>query len=261
MRVWTVIGLLAIVGLVTADVLLRGPLTRLDWTIHLWVDDHSEGALWWFFKVLSLSGQRGVVAVPLGVLSIVLSIRQRSIRPVLAAFLVCIVLAIVVPAFKIATGRTAPGAGYDAVFAGGAEYPSGHAVNGIVLWGMTFEYAWALGGRFGAWFTTPRRRWLTAYTGISAGIGMTGLDYHWLSDVLAGWPLGLAFFIVVLACLPAAAPPLRRSGTCVGSRSELGEDEPGARLWREPRALARHLEPGEVDRDEVVHPDRGDEQR
>jgi membrane-associated phospholipid phosphatase len=52
--------------------------------------------------------------------------------------------------------------------------------------------------------TRRRRRILAICAGLAAGIGMIGIGGHWVSDVLAGWPLGAAVYILALRFPPSA---------------------------------------------------------
>jgi undecaprenyl-diphosphatase len=97
-----------------------------------------------------------------------------------------VLLAIVVPGVKLLTGRTNPDSGTDLLFAGGTEYPSGHEINAIVVWGMTFALASHLNWAVGRWLVPLRRRnALVTLMALDVGIGVVAGRTHWLSDVLA----------------------------------------------------------------------------
>lgn len=218
--------LVLLVILVTIDVIVRGPLTRLDAATLAWVHAHSHGPLRETMRVMSWVGDRWVVSIPLGVFSVLLAWRHRSLRPMMIAALTCILLAIVVPGMKLIIGRTSPVTGHDAVFAGGDQFPSGHSANGIVLWGLTIEYLAAMGRPIARFLTRRRRRALAICSGLAAGIGMIGIGGHWVSDVLAGWPLGAAVYILALRFPPGA----------LADRTELLARPAGVGLRRRPRA-------------------------
>lgn len=199
--------LVAAFGVVTADVLLGGPLTGLDHVLHGRLEGQTHGAWWRAGYGLAQAGNEYVVIPALGAVCLVAARWRRSLRPVVVTFVVCASLALVVPAIKIVTGRTAPRSGIDAVFAGGAEYPSGHAINAILLWGVTFELLVAAFPVTSRWLTRPVRRVLVTLLGAAAGAGMVMLNYHWLTDALGGWLLGTAMFILFLGLDPFG--PLR----------------------------------------------------
>lgn len=192
-------GALLLLAALTAGVLELGLVRDVDWQVHLWVDAHLQGDLArGISKLFSLFGQRGVVVIPLLVMAVLAARRTRSVRPLLVTVVVLAGIALSVWLFKSWVGRVAPGTGRDAVHAGGLSYPGGHAVNALVCWALIVEFAAALGPR-AARVLTVRRRWaIAAFAALAAGIGMTTLDYHWLSDTVAGWLLGTLILVVVL---------------------------------------------------------------
>lgn len=196
---WAVGVSAAIVVAVTADVLAGGLLTRLDHQIsHLMRDDWGLRFRPWprrALRLLTFFGQRGpilLVAVPFAAW---LSWRLRRVEPILRLVAALIVLAVSVYAMKFAIGRDAPPS--DGLHTGtGRSFPSGHLANAVLVWGLL---AW-LAAQHAA--VVPRR--LVAALGILrvAGpvlvlIGMTLLDYHWLSDFLAGAALGVVLLWIV----------------------------------------------------------------
>jgi hypothetical protein len=64
-----------------------------------------------------------------------LSLRVRSWRPLLVMVAALLALNGVVGTLKLTFGRLSPNQGCPWMFAGGTEYPSGHASNSLVTWG------------------------------------------------------------------------------------------------------------------------------
>lgn len=194
---------LVLLAVLTAGVLHSGFVRDVDWRVHLFVAAHLQGDL-----AHALSGgaarlgQRGVVVVPLLGLAALAARRQRSIRPLLVTVAMLAGVALVVWLFKAGVGRVAPGTGHDAVHAGGWSYPSGHAVNALVCWALVLEFAASLGPGPARLLPVRRRRLVTAALAVAAGTGMTTLDYHWLTDTIAGWLLGGLILAGVLAVGP-----------------------------------------------------------
>lgn len=202
-RSWAVALLLTGFIAVTVDVLLSGPLTRLDWAVHLFVEEYARG-VWWLASDVSAyaGGNQYLLVAALGVLCLGIAARYRTLRPVVIVFGVCVVLAIVIPGLKELTGRTPPRFGYDEVFTDETEYPSGHALNGIVLWGLLLELARSASRRVERMVPPWLRNTVLVVTAAAGGLGMVGMDYHWLSDVFAGWLLGAAMFVTLLGREP-----------------------------------------------------------
>lgn len=192
------------VGLaLTADVVAHGFIGRFDWMVHRQIGSHLDGPLIRAILVpLAGMGQPIAAMVPLLALACLAAFRHRSVHPVLTAVGAVALTAGAVWLVKHGIGRLAPSAGRDGAHAGGVSYPSGHAAAAVVCWGLALEYAASLGGRLRGALPARRRHALTALVGALAGLAMAALDYHWLSDVVAGWLLGG----LVLAAAVALGP-------------------------------------------------------
>lgn len=103
------------------------------------------------------------------------------------------------------------------VFAHSMAFPSGHALGVMVGVLVLLTVVWPV--------VTPPLRWrliaLGALIVIFIGIGRVVLNVHHPSDVIAGWALGYAYFVVCVLLLPP-----RRGVTAVGETRE----EPGIEL-------------------------------
>ena len=226
-------------ALLTVDVVLDGPVRRADPQVAGWVAAHVHGAAWWLARVLAGFGQRAFDAVPLGLAATIAAVRGRRWRPIVWTCAVLAVLAVGVQGLKIAFGRTGPG-GQDAIFAGGLEYPSGHTINGIVMWGMILQLLHDLGGASGRWLTPRRRAALCSMTGFATGVGLVAVNWHWLSDVLAGWLLGPPALWLALRAyrhLRDAPPSPRAAG--LGSPNQ-DRARQLSRARRQQHAIAQH---------------------
>lgn len=188
---------LAVVAVVTADVLGHAGLTRLDHRVANWA---------WAANFRHGSRPRALLIYaatmpgdPLGVCALFipyvggLALARRSWQPVLRAGTGLGLVLAAVWAGKDLVGRTAPGV-VDAVHAGGRSYPSGHTAVavltcGIAAW-LAVDYALPAGWR--------RLLRLVAVVGPPlTAAGMVLLVYHWLSDTLAGLAVGLLVLRVV----------------------------------------------------------------
>jgi undecaprenyl-diphosphatase len=125
------------------------------------------------------------VAVPvLTAVALALAIRRHTLRPVLTALTgVVLLLATVIPA-KILIGR--PGPGLPRVAPGHlGVFPSGHTSTACVCFSLAV--AMLVAGR------PARVRWLAlaglALLWLAVGTALVWCDYHWFTDVVAGWAL------------------------------------------------------------------------
>jgi undecaprenyl-diphosphatase len=100
------------------------------------------------------------------------------------------------------------------VFAQSSSFPSGHAVGVMVGVLVLLTVAWPV-------LHPPLRGWLVALGAllvIAIGVGRVVLNVHHPSDVIAGWALGYAYFVVCLLLVP----PRRRITAIVDTPEALG---------------------------------------
>ena len=84
------------------------------------------------------------------------------------------------------------------VFAQSTSFPSGHATGVLVGVLVLLTVAWPA-------LHPPLRGWVVALAAllvVSIGCGRVVLNVHHPSDVIAGWALGYAYFVVCLLLLP-----------------------------------------------------------
>ena len=180
---------------VTLDVLHHGVLTSFDHAT-------SRQMVRWDLRhrpvkpllyVFTLFGQRATVLGVTIPLIAYLAWRSRSVDPAFRYAVALVLMSAVVYAVKSVTGRTAPVV--DLVHAGGASYPSGHICNSVLVWGVL----WATARGVHAHDLLVRILAVVRIVGPMAVIvGMTLLDYHWISDFLGGASIGLILLWVVL---------------------------------------------------------------
>jgi undecaprenyl-diphosphatase len=213
-RAWPVwllpAGLLAVLVFLTVNVLAHGPLVTMDQHIRHTVQGWAHAAAWrWLADSPHAPAQlitdlgRETVAVPvLAVVAVVLAVRGHTLRPLLvAATGVVLLLVTVIPA-KIIIGR--PGPGTTVLAAGSWGYfPSGHTSTACVC------YSIAVFLLIAGWRGWARR---AALAGLAAvwllvGAALVWCDYHWASDVLAGWALS-----ALIVWLALRVPLPRRLG-------------------------------------------------
>jgi PAP2 superfamily len=196
---WAMVGALVVGALVTADLLSRGFLERMDLRVSEIVSDwrlHDSAAYPAVWLVTQLGG-RVTILVVLALLTGYLAWRRLTWLPIVRVLVALALLTVAVYAVKTATGRTAPG--YPGSFffhADGESFPSGHVANAVLMWGIArwqaVEYGLAPRVQRAFW-------WLSVAGPPAAGIAMVSLDFHWVTDAVAGAAVGLVLLGVVHA--------------------------------------------------------------
>jgi membrane-associated phospholipid phosphatase len=120
-------------------------------------------------------GSGGLLAVAALAIAVVLAVRRRDVSPLVRVGAAFVLTGVVLVALKWLFHRPAP----HSALADGASYPSGHAVNTIVWYGVIAALL-ATGSR--------ALRWAPPVLVTVAG---TYLGHHWLTDMLAGLCLGV----------------------------------------------------------------------
>jgi membrane-associated phospholipid phosphatase len=183
--------------LVTHQVIINGPLIEIDKWIHDLDRPKFQGITGFIIRRLDDLGLRGVTATVLLIAAFYIARRFKTWRPLNLAILSLISLNLVVGFFKFWLGRTKPKVGIDLLHFGGMSYPSGHASNALLTWGvlayLIYRYA-----------HVDRYRGRLASAGvatISLTVCIVSLvrDTHWFSDLLGGLFVGGALLVLVIA--------------------------------------------------------------
>jgi membrane-associated phospholipid phosphatase len=182
---------------VTQQVITNGPLIALDARIAN--AGRSDFPSWIDFVLMRIDdlGLRGLTATALMIAAIYIARRFKTWRPLNLAILSLIALNLTVGLAKLLIGRTKPKLNVDLIYAGGLSYPSGHASNALLTWGvlayLIYRYA-----------HVDRYRGRLASTGvalISLSVCVVSLfrNTHWLSDLVGGLFIGAALLVMVIA--------------------------------------------------------------
>lgn len=186
-------GLVLLLAFLTANVLAGGPLVGVDQRIRDTVHALATSAQWRWLSAGQLApaqlvtdlGSATIAGVVLAASAIVVAIRHGSLRPLIIAAAGGVLLAATVIPGKILIGR--PGPGFATLPAGSwGDFPSGHASTAGVCYGLA-----ALLVTAGARTPLARRAAMVVAAAVSflVGIALVWCDYHWFTDVIAGWAL------------------------------------------------------------------------
>lgn len=183
--------------LVTQQVINNGPLIQLDATIFNAHRPHLTKFQRLILLRIDNLGLRGVTSTILFVTAFFIARRFKSWRPLNLSILAVLALNLVVGIAKLLVGRTKPKLNVDLVYAGGLSYPSGHASNAILTWGVLAYILYR--------YSHPTS-WHPLAMGIAAGAFTLGVcvvsafrNTHWLSDLLGGICIGGALLVMVIA--------------------------------------------------------------
>ena len=183
--------------LVTQQVMTDGPLISLDAYIARAKRPHV--AHWFDFVLRKIDnlGLRGLTATVLLIVAVLISWKFRTWRPLNLALLSLLALNGVVGIAKLAIGRTKPRLHIDVIHGGGLSYPSGHASNALLTWGILayliyrYTHRKVLHGRFLAII-------VGVITWLVCGVSLFR-QTHWFSDLLGGLFIGGALLVLIIA--------------------------------------------------------------
>ncbi|MEU2611005.1 phosphatase PAP2 family protein [Micromonospora sp. NPDC007271] len=204
-RGWWFDGLLvAAFAALTAALVWWSPLLRLDLAVRDWCDAHRSGPVSAMMKFFDYLGQGGALVTVTVLVSFWLAWRHRTARPVILAGLAPIISTLLIVGLKRWTSRGAPHHGSVRLFSHGVEefYPSGHVSNAIVYYAV-------LAALLAPYLVVAVRRVVQWLPGGLTFIGTTYLGYHWLTDSLGGYLLGLLISRLLLR-VPWRTMPLPR---------------------------------------------------
>jgi membrane-associated phospholipid phosphatase len=183
--------------LVTQQVLTFGPLVEYDKKINSDPKPQFEGAAGFLLRRLDDLGLRGLTATVLILAASFIAYKFKTWRPLNLAFLSLILLNLVVGTSKLVLGRTKPRDGFDLLHAGGMSYPSGHASNAVLSWGILayLIYRYAKVDRY------QGRLASAGVVAISLTVCIVSLirHTHWFTDLLGGLFIGSALLVAVIA--------------------------------------------------------------
>jgi membrane-associated phospholipid phosphatase len=196
------IVMFAVFLVITVLLMFPSPLVTLDHEVRMWAVEHKIQWLWDFGRTIAMVGE-GEAGASVGlVFSVWCALRSRSIRPMLMFVLSFMTLAIIL-GMKHWLGRplsqhplrlaevSPDGPMLFTYFLEGGggvapatAYPSGHAVNSILLFGLIVML---VGGLLPKWL----RLTLLIAPPTMVFLGQLYTGQHWLTDSIAGYLLGI----------------------------------------------------------------------
>jgi membrane-associated phospholipid phosphatase len=200
---WLMPGVPAVVLVIlTVNVLASGPLVGADQRIRAFTRSLAGSPGWHWLggpARLIVDLANPVVAVTvLAVSAVVVGARRRSLRPLVTAAVAAILLLVTVVPGKILIGRLAPGRLRPLAPGGLGSFPSGHTTTASVCYVLA-----VLLPLLPLLPYLPARIWRIALVVmpvwcVLVGAALVWLNYHWFTDVAAGWALAA---IIIQAAL------------------------------------------------------------
>ncbi len=221
LAVWAFAGL-------TQDVVGNDEMALVNPQFEAWVIAHRIAWVSSAMQVITRLGS-GAIIVPLVlVVAIAFVVRRRDWR---SATLLIVALAGAAGLYtivKLVVGEARPPATVWIGHFDGAAFPSGHVTQAVAFYGMlAFVLSVRLSLRARAFLWTG-----AGFIAAAVGASRIYLGAHWLTDVLAGYALGVAWIALVMAVSLVLAAP---GG---GGRVFMAEPDPGSRVARPPRHAA-----------------------
>jgi membrane-associated phospholipid phosphatase len=182
---------------VTQQVYTYGPLVAYDKEINSQPKPQFEGFSGFILLRLDDLGARWLTSLVLLIAAAFIAYKFKTKRPVILAAISLLLLHLIVGAVKLLLGRTKPRDGFDLLHAGGMAYPSGHASNVVLGWGLLayLIYRYAKVDRY------QGRLASAAVVLISVVVCAVSLirHTHWFTDLLGGLFVGSALLVTVIA--------------------------------------------------------------
>ncbi len=198
-------SLLLILALLTINALTGGPLAGADRRIRAVVQAHasawpwlSQGRLAPAQMIVDLGNNQAAIPV-LAVCALIVVARRQTLRSLLSAAVAVVLLLVTVIPAKILIARSGPGLGPVAAGHLGV-FPSGHASTSSVCYGLAVLLLATV---------LPARIAVAAVAAVAGvcflvGVALVWCDYHWCTDVVAGWALA---GIIIQVAMRLAQPP------------------------------------------------------
>lgn len=191
------LGLAVVVALaigfteVLDDVLEGDGIAEIDHPVSRWLAAHRDLWLTTALRAVTVGGDPRFLAALALPIAVAAGWRCRSWRPVALAVVAGAGVPLVLFTAKALVGRNRPPLPLALVDADGYSFPSGHATGTAAI---TVISAWLLTRWLIPWWTGRVAVWAVAIgSAFLIGFSRVYLGVHYLSDVLSGWLLGMAW--------------------------------------------------------------------
>ncbi len=193
------IAFVSVYALITQQVVANSWIRRLDeWIYERDILLVTPGKTPTIVILMDDLGLRGITSAILLITAILISRRFKSWRPVNLSLLALFLLNLAVGASKLLFGRTKPSTGFDLFFTdSGLSYPSGHAANAVLSWGMIAYLIFRYSHKEP--FEGLRLTWFVSIISSLVCLASLYRNTHWFSDLLGGLFIGSALLVAVIA--------------------------------------------------------------
>ncbi|MEB4211883.1 phosphatase PAP2 family protein [Mycobacterium sp. 94-17] len=173
------------------DVLEGDGIAEIDHPVTRWLAAHRDLWLTTVLRAVTVAGGPLFLVAVAFPIAVVAGWRRRSWLPVVLALVGGGGIPVMLFTAKFLVGRPRPALPFALVDADGYSFPSGHATG--VAAAATIS-AWMLTRWLIPWWTGRVLVWATAIGAtLVIGFSRVYLGVHYLSDVLSGWMLGMAW--------------------------------------------------------------------
>lgn len=193
------IAFVCVYALITQQVVANSWIRRLDeWIYERDILLVTPGKTPTIVILMDDLGLRGITSAILLITAILISRRFKSWRPINLSLLALLLLNLAVGASKLLFGRTKPSTGFDLFFTdSGLSYPSGHAANAVLSWGMIAYLIFRYSHKEP--FEGLRLTWFVSIISTLVCLASLYRNTHWFSDLLGGLFIGSALLVAVIA--------------------------------------------------------------
>ena len=193
------IAFISTYALITQQVVANSWIRRLDeWIYERDILLVTPGKTPTIVILMDDLGLRGITSAILLITAILISRRFKSWRPINLSLLALLLLNLAVGASKLLFGRTKPSTGFDLFFTdSGLSYPSGHAANAVLSWGMIAYLIFRYSHKEP--FEGLRLTWFVSIISSLVCLASLYRNTHWFSDLLGGLFIGSALLVAVIA--------------------------------------------------------------